>query len=84
MIAMVEAVVVTIKVLVWTADAVVVVGLLVIDVRTDVVIDAWIDSLAGVITGFVSGIGVKVLAGANVNVFASAMPALEFVVPKPI
>ena len=85
--AMIEAVVAMIKVLVWAAaviDAVVVVELLVIDVRTDMVIGAWIDALAGVIKGFVSGIGVEVLAGANINVFASLMPALEFAVPKPI
>ena len=48
-------------------------------VLSDVVVDA----LTGVIVGFVSGIGVEVLADANSNVFASLMPALEFAVPKP-
>ena len=35
------------------------------------------------IMGFVTGIGVEVLADANGNVFASLMTALEFAVPKP-
>ena len=34
------------------------------------------------IMGFVTGIGVEVLADANGNVFASLMTALEFDVPK--
>ena len=37
----------------------------------------------GVIMDVVTGIGVEVLADANVNVFASMMTALEFAVPKP-
>ena len=49
-------------------------------VLSDVVVDA----LARVIMGFVSGIGVEVLADANANVFASLMPPLEFAVPKPL
>ena len=48
-------------------------------VLSDVVVDA----LARVIMGFVSGIGVEVLADANGNVFASLMTALEFALPKP-
>ena len=52
-------------------------------VRSDVVVDALIDVLDSVIMGFVSEIGVEVLIDANVNVFASLMPALECAVPKP-
>ena len=51
---------------------------------SDVVVDALIDTLAGVIMDFVTGIGVEVLADANGNVFASLMTALEFAVPVPL
>ena len=50
-------------------------------VLSNVVVGALIDALAEAMTGFVSG--VEVLANANVNVFASVMAALEFVVSKP-
>ena len=40
-----------------------------------------VDAAADIIMGFVSSIGVEVLAGANVNVFASPMTDLEFAVP---
>ena len=52
-------------------------------VLSDVAVGTLIDALALVIMGFVSGIGVEVLADANSNVFASLMPDLEFAVPKP-
>ena len=55
------------------------------DVPSDIVVGALIDAVTDVkIMGFVSGIGVEVLADANVNVFASLMTDLEFVVPKPL
>ena len=53
-------------------------------VLSDVAVGTLIDALALVIMGFVSGIGVEVLADANSNVFASLMPPLEFAVPKPL
>ena len=55
----------------------------VVDMLSDMAVDAWIDALAGVIIGFVSAIGVEVLADTNGNGFASLMTALEFAVPKP-
>ena len=55
-----------------------------VDVLSDMALDAWIDALASVIIGFVTGIGVEVLADANGNVFASLMTALEFAVPEPL
>ena len=54
------------------------------DVLSGMVVGTLIDALAGVIIGFVSSIGVEMLADANVNVFASLMTALEFAVPKPL
>ena len=51
---------------------------------SDVVVDALIDPLADVIMDFVTGIGVEVLADANVNVCTSLMTALEFAAPKPL
>ena len=74
----VEIIVVTAVVIAW--DFVVPI-LYFAGVPSDRVVGALIDALAEAITGFVSG--VEVVAGANVNVFASVMPALEFVVPKP-
>ena len=56
----------------------------VVDVLSDMAVDAWIDALAGVTIGFVTGIGAEVLADANGNGFASLMTALEFAVPKPL
>ena len=53
-----------------------------LDVLSGMLVGMWIDALAGVIMGFVSGIGVEMLAGLNGNVFASPMTALEFDVPK--
>ena len=55
-----------------------------VDVLSDMSLDAWIDALASVIIGFMTGIGVEVLPGANGNGFASLMTALEFAVPKPL
>ena len=117
--AVIEVVVVVVKVTVWSINIVLVVEMLVIDVRVDVVIDTLfgveilvgaavviavelvvsisyfayvpsnvvvgelIHALARVIMGFVSGIGVEVLADANANVFASLMIVLKFAVPKP-
>ena len=117
--AVIEVVVVVVKVTVWSINIVLVVEMLVIDVRVDVVIDTLfgveilvgaavviavelvvsisyfayvpsnvvvgelIHALARVIMGFVSGIGVEVLADANANVFASLTIVLEFAVPKP-
>ena len=40
--------------------------------------------VADLITGFVSDMGVGMLADATVNVFASLMAALAFAVPKPL
>ena len=51
-------------------------------VLSDAVVDALINAVTDIISGFVSSIGVEVLADANVNVFASLMTDLEFVVPK--
>ena len=48
------------------------------------VVNALIDTVAGVIMGFVPGIGVEVLAGANVNFFGSPMAIFDFAVPKPL
>ena len=48
------------------------------------VVNASINSVVGVIMGFVSGIGVEVLAGANVNFFGSPMTIFDFAVPKPL
>ena len=45
-----------------------------VDVLSGVLVDVWIDALAGV----------EVLADANANVFASLMTALELAVPKPL
>ena len=71
----IAVVVVVVNVLLWVAamiDMVVVVEVLVIDVRADLVIDTLTgEKIPGV------------LADANVNVFASLMPTLEFAVPKP-
>ena len=53
------------------------------DVIMNFVTDIGVEVLAGVIMDFVPGIGVELLADANANVFASLMPALEFVAPKP-
>ena len=50
-------------------------------VLSDAVVDALINAVTDIISGFVSSIGVEVLAGANVNVFASPMTDLEFAVP---
>ena len=73
--AVVVVAVVVVKVLVWDTAVVnmmVIVEVLVIDVRADLVIDTLTgEKIPGV------------LADANVNVFASLMPALEFAVPKP-
>ena len=63
---------------------IIVAAAVVVDVLSDMAVDAWIDALAGVIMGFVSGIGAEVLPGANGNGFASLMTALEFAVPKPL
>ena len=49
-------------------------------VLSDVVVDA----LTRVIMGFVSGIGVEVLTGANATIFASLMTILEFTVSIPL
>ena len=56
----------------------------VVDMLSDMAVDAWIDALAGVTIGFVTGIGAEVLADTNGNGFASLMTALEFAVPKPL
>ena len=48
-----------------------------VDVLSDMVV-------ACVITGFVPGIGVEMLADANVNVFAFLMTVLEFAAPTPL
>ena len=56
----------------------------VVDVLSDMAVDAWIDALAGVTIGFVSAIGAEVLADANGNVFTSLTTALEFAVPEPL
>ena len=73
--AVIVVAVVVVKVLVWDTAVVnmmVIVEVLVIDVRADLVIDTLTgEKIPGV------------LAGANVNVFASLMPTLEFAVPKP-
>ena len=53
-------------------------------VLSDAVVDALINAVTDIISGFVSSIGVEVLADANVNVFASLMTDLEFAVPKPL
>ena len=55
-----------------------------VDMLCDVLLDACTDALTDVIIGFVTGIGVEVLADANGNVFASLMTALEFAVPESI
>ena len=50
-------------------------------VLSDMVVGALV---AGVVTGFVSSIGVEMLADANVNMSTSLMTALEFGLPKPL
>ena len=75
----VEIIVVVVSAVVITLELVVSISYFVY-VLSDVVVDA----LTGVIMGFVSGIGVEVLADANSNVFASLMPVFEFAVPKPL
>ena len=54
------------------------------DVPSSMVRGAFTGAVTDVMMGFVSDIGVEVLADANANVFASLMPGLEFTVPKPI
>ena len=54
------------------------------DVLSDMVVGAFTGEVADVIMGFVSSIGVEVLADANVNIFASLVTALEFGLPKPL
>ena len=54
-----------------------------VDALSVVVVDELMDALADVITRFVTGIGVEVLADANGNVCASLMTVLEFAAPKP-
>ena len=53
-------------------------------VLSDTVVGALIDALTDVIMGFVTSIGVEMLADANVNVFTSLMTALDFGLPKPL
>ena len=47
-------------------------------------VNALIDAVTDIIMGFMSSIGLEVLADANTNVFASSMTASEFAVPKPL
>ena len=96
MVGMIVVVVIVIRVLVWvvaTIGLVVVVEVLFIcvlvlvkyfeDVLSDMVVGALIDAVTDVIMGFVTSIGVEMLADANVNVFTSLMTALEFDLPTP-
>ena len=53
-------------------------------VPSGMVIGALTGEVTDVMMGFVSDIGVEVLADANVIIFASLMTALEFAVPKPL
>ena len=53
-------------------------------VLSDTVVDALAGVMADAMMGFVTGIGVEMLADANVNVFAALMIALEFGLPKPL
>ena len=55
-----------------------------VDVLSDMVVGALIGVMADAMMGFVTGIGVEMLADANVNVFAALMIALEFGLPKPL
>ena len=54
------------------------------DVPSGMVVGALTGAVTDVIKGFVSSIGVEMLADANVIIFASLMTALEFAVPKPL
>ena len=51
------------------------------DVLSDTVVDT---SVAGIMMGFVTGVGVEMLADANVDMSTSLTSALEFAVPKPL
>ena len=53
-------------------------------VLSDMVVGALTGVMADAMMGFVTGIGVEMLADANVNVFAALMIALEFGLPKPL
>ena len=53
-------------------------------VLSDMVVGALTGVMPDSITGFVSSIGVEVLADANVNDFASLVTAWDFGLPKPL
>ena len=53
------------------------------DVPSGMAVGALTGAVTDAMMGFVSGIGVEVLADANVNAFAFIMTTLEFAVPKP-
>ena len=55
-----------------------------LDVSSGMTIDSFMEALAGVMLGVLSGISVEELADVNTNVFAFRMAALEFPVSTPL
>ena len=55
-----------------------------VDVSSGVPIGVFMDTLAGVMPGVLTGIGVEVLPDVNANAFAVAMTALDFPVSSPL
>ena len=49
-----------------------------------VAVDFLIDALVGIILGVLPGVNVSILGDVNVNVFAGAMTASEFVMQGPL
>ena len=55
-----------------------------LDVSSGMTIDSFMEALAGVMLGVLSGIGMEVLAGVAANTFVFAMTALGFPVSTPL